>query len=204
MEEAKILYNTMMTRDDAYQLLTKYLKNKNLIKHSLAAEATMRAIYRHVTPKDDQNPTDEEKWGITGLLHDIDYEVSQEKGDLEKHGTLDYVPDKDTIPEDILHGIQAHAYVYSKVMPETPMDWAITACDQLTGLVTACALVRPNKKLASVTVESVQKKFGQKAFAAGADRNAIMFCESKLNIPLATFIEICLKAMQGISDDLGL
>jgi len=193
-----------MSREEAYQLLTKYLKNKNLIKHSLAAEAAMKGIYRHLTPKDEQNPADEEKWGITGLLHDVDYEVSQEKGDVEKHGTLDFVPDKDSIPADILHGIQAHAYEYSKVMPESPMDWAITACDQLTGLITACALVRPDKKLASVTVKSVQKKFGQKAFAAGADRNAILFCESKLTIPLKDFLEITLQAMQGISDELGL
>jgi len=67
-----------MTRDEAYQLLTKYLKNKNLIKHSLAAEVTMRALYRRLTPKSDQKPADEEKWGISGLLHDIDYEVAQE------------------------------------------------------------------------------------------------------------------------------
>ena len=84
------------------------------------------------------------------------------------------------------------------------MDWAITACDQLTGLITACALVRPDKKLASVTLESVEKKFGQKAFAAGAYRNSIMLCESKLNIPLKDFIEITLQAMQDISDQLGL
>jgi len=193
-----------MSRNEAYQLLTKYLTNKNLIKHSLAAEAAMKGIYRHLTPKDQQTPEDEEKWGVTGLLHDVDYEVSQEKGDVSKHGTLDFVPDKDTIPADILHGIQAHAYEYSKVMPESPMDWAITACDQLTGLITACTLVRPDKKLASVTVESVQKKFGQKAFAAGADRNAILFCESKLNIPLKDFIEITLQAMQSISEELGL
>src|ERR1700733_12438086 len=88
-----LLYNITMNRDEAYQLLTKYLKNKNLIKHSLAAEAAMRGIYRHLTQKDEQNPVDEEKWGITGLLHDVDYEVSQEKGDVSKHGTLEFVPD---------------------------------------------------------------------------------------------------------------
>ena len=88
--------------------------------------------------------------------------------------------------------------------PKSQMDWSITACDQLTGLVTACALVRPDKKLASVTTESVQKKFGQKAFAAGANRDAILLCESKLDIPLKEFIEVTLHAMQSISDDLGL
>lgn len=193
-----------MTREEAYKLLTKYMQNKNLLKHSLAAEAAMQALYRHLTPKEAQTDAGEEEWGISGLLHDIDYENAQKAGSVDQHGTLFGIEEKDYLPKDIAHAIMAHAYEYSKVMPESHMDWAITACDQLTGLITACALVRPDKKLASVTEESVKKKFGQKAFAAGADRNAILFCESKLNIPLDQFISIILKAMQGISKDLGL
>ena len=193
-----------MNRDEAYQLLIKYLKNKNLIKHSLAAEAAMKGIYRHLTPEKDQNPTDEEIWGLTGLLHDIDYEVAQESDQLNLHGKLLFEKGEVKLPEDIEHAIRAHNYTMTGTDPESNMDWAITASDQLTGLITACALVRPDKKLASVTLESVQKKFGQKAFAAGADRNAIMLCESKLDIPVATFIEIVLTAMQNISDELSL
>lgn len=193
-----------MTREEAYSLLTKYIQNKNLLKHSFAAEAAMKGIYRHLIPQEQQNPQDEKKWGITGLLHDVDYEEAQKAGEVTKHGTLSFIKEKDELPKDILHGIQAHAYEYSQVMPESSMDWAITACDQLTGLITACALVRPDKKLASVTPESVMKKFGQKAFAAGANREAILFCESKLNISLDKFIQIVLEAMQAISDDLGL
>ena len=193
-----------MTRDEAYTLLTKYMKNMNLLKHSQAAEVTMRALYRRLTPVDKQNDTDEEKWGITGLLHDIDYEVAQEQGKLDRHGILLFETGEVSLPEDIEHAIKSHNHEATKVEPESLMDWSITACDQLTGLVTACALVRPEKTLASVTEESVMKKFGQKAFAAGADRNAIMFCESKLDIPLKEFISICLKAMQGIHKDLGL
>jgi predicted hydrolase (HD superfamily) len=193
-----------MTRNDAYQLLTKYLKNKNLLKHSLAAEVTMRALYRRLTPEDKQNDVDEEKWGISGLLHDIDYEVAQEQNKLDRHGILLFETGQVTLPPEIEHAIRAHNYTATKVQPESLMDWSITACDQLTGLVTACALVRPDKKLASVTTESVMKKFGPKAFAAGADRNAILFCEDKLNIPLPEFAAITLKAMQGISKDLGL
>lgn len=193
-----------MARDEAFQLLTKYLKNKNLIKHSLAAEVTMRALYRRLTPEDKQNSADEETWGISGLLHDIDYEVAQNENKLDRHGILLFETGQVSLPEDIEHAIKAHNYTATKVNPESLMDWSITACDQLTGLVTACALVRPDKQLASVTTESVMKKFGQKAFAAGADRNAIMLCESQLNIPLQEFIEITLKAMQGISKDLGL
>jgi len=193
-----------MNREEAYQLLTKYLKNKNLIKHSLAAEAAMRALYRRLTPKDDQNLNDEEIWGISGLLHDIDYEVAQESNQLDKHGKLLFENGEVKLPADIEHAIRAHNYTMTGTNPESKMDWSITACDQLTGLITACALVRPDKKLASVTTESVQKKFGQKAFAAGADRNSILLCESKLDIPLNEFIEITLHAMQSISDDLGL
>jgi predicted hydrolase (HD superfamily) len=193
-----------MSRDEAYKLLTKYLKNKNLLKHSLAAEVTMRALYRRLTPKDDQIPKTEETWGIAGLLHDIDYQIAQEQNKLDRHGILLFETGEVHLPDDIEHAIKSHNYKATKVDPESPMDWSITACDQLTGLVTACALVRPDKKLASVTTESVMKKFGQKAFAAGADRNAILFCESKLNIPLQEFIEITLTAMQGISNDLGL
>lgn len=193
-----------MSRDEAYQLLTKYLKNKNLIKHSLAAEVTMRALYRHLTPKNEQDPTDEEKWGISGLLHDIDYEVAQETNQLDKHGKLLFENGEVKLPEDIEHAIRAHNYTMTGTEPQSKMDWSITACDQLTGLITACALVRPDKKLASVTTESVQKKFGQKAFAAGANRESIMLCESQLDIPLNEFIEITLHAMQSISNELGL
>ena len=198
------MYNIKMSRDEAHQLLSKYLKNKNLIKHSLAAEAAMRAIYKHLTPKNEQKHIEEETWGITGLLHDIDYEVAQETNKLNKHGKLLFEKGEVKLPENIEHAIRSHNYTMTGTDPESPMDWAITASDQLTGLITACALVRPDKKLASVTVESVEKKFGTKAFAAGANRESIVLCESKLNIPLKDFIEVTLIAMQGISDQLGL
>ncbi len=194
----------MMNRDDAYELLMQYMKNKNLIKHSLAAEVTMRALYRHLTIEEMQNPETEEKWGITGLLHDIDYERAQATNQLDKHGILLFANNEVELPDEIAYAIMAHNYQATKVLPHKPMDWAITTCDQLTGLITACALVRPDKKLASVTEEAVMKKFGQKAFAAGADREVIKLCEEKLDIPLDEFITIALKAMQGIHKDLGL
>lgn len=180
------------------------MQNKNLLKHSIAAEAAMRGLYRHLTPKNDQTDAGEETWGITGLLHDIDYEVAQNENKLDQHGTFVGIKEKDELPKEIAHGIQAHAYEYSKVMPESPMDWSITACDQLTGLIVACALVQPEKKLSILTTESVLKKFRMSAFAKGADRNAILLCESKLNIELVQFVEIVLKSMQGVSKDLGL
>ncbi len=193
-----------MSRVEAYQLLTKYLKNKNLIKHSLAAEVTMRAIYRHLTLKNDQKPSDEEKWGITGLLHDIDYEVAQETNQLNQHGKLLFENGEVKLTEDIEHAIRSHNFTMSGTDPESPMDWAITACDQLTGLIVAAALVHPKKKLSLLTVESVLKRFKEKSFAKGANRESIMLCESKLNIFLKDFVEITLKAMQTINNKLGL
>src|SRR5579872_3945025 len=115
-----------MSRNNAYQLLTKYLKNKNLIKHSLAAEAAMIGIYRHLTPKTDQNSNDEEIWGITGLLHDIDYEVAQESNQLNLHGKLLFEKGEVKLPEEIEHAIRAHNYTMTGTDPESQMDWAIT------------------------------------------------------------------------------
>lgn len=193
-----------MTREQAYELLTKYIQTQNLLKHSLATEVTMKALYKRLTPHDEQTKEGELTWGITGLLHDVDYEKALDAGDVEQHGTLIFIDEKDDLPEDIRHGIQAHAFMYSKVMPASHMDWAITTCDQLTGLIIACALVTPEKKLETVTPERVMKKFKQKAFAAGADREMIGRCEEKLEIPLEEFIAITLKAMQSIHTELGL
>jgi len=193
-----------MSRDEAYQLLTKYLKNKNLINHSLAAEAAMRGLYRHLTPENEQNPINEETWGISGLLHDIDYEVAQETNQLNKHGVLLFEKGEVKLPEQIEHAIKAHNYTMTKVDPVSPMDWAITTCDQLTGLIVACALVRPDKKLAELTSDSVMKKFKMSAFAKGASRETIQLCESNLNIPLKDFISIVLTSMQEIHADIGL
>lgn len=193
-----------MNRNEAFELLKKYLKNKNLINHSLAAEAAMRGLYRHLTPEKDQNPTDEEIWGISGLLHDIDYEVAQETDQLNKHGILLFEKGEVKLPEAIEHAIKAHNYTMTKVEPENNMDWAITTCDQLTGLIVACSLVRPDKKLAEVTPESVMKKFNMTAFARGASRETIQLCETKLNIPLKEFITIVLTSMQEIHESIGL
>lgn len=193
-----------MSRQEAYNLLTKYIKNRNLINHSLAVESAMRGLYRHLTPKDEQSKVSEDMWGITGLLHDIDYEIVQEKNLLEKHGNYLFETGEVKLPKDITHAIQAHNYTKTGIDPLSPMDWAVTASDQLTGLITACALVRPEKKLENVTPESVLKKFNVSAFAKGADREMIKLCESKLALPLPEFVKIVLTSMKEIHDDLGL
>ena len=193
-----------MNHDTAYQILTRHLTNKNLIKHSLAAEAAMMALYIHLTPENRQNGADKEKWGITGLLHDIDYEIAQNEGLLQKHGILLFERGELDLPEDIATAIKSHNYKMTKIEPKSQMDWAITACDQLTGLIVAGALIHPDKKLAKLTSDFILKRFSEKSFARGADRTSIMLCEPKLNIPLKDFIEITLTAMQGIHQELGL
>src|SRR5260221_1369801 len=196
-----------MTRNTAYAILSKYLSNQNLLKHSLAAEATMRALAKRLS-------ADTDEWGITGLLHDADYEKA--KGHPEKHGLLLFELEPNSIPSNIQHAIESHNYEYTKVMPESKMDWAITCCDQLTGLIVAAALIHParnasqgdaggpDKKLASLTPEFIMNRMKHKDFAKSAKREPIYLCEEKLGIPLNEFVEITLKAMQGISDQLGL
>ena len=191
-----------MTRDDAYKILTKYLTNKNLIKHCFAAEAVMKALAKKLRVQNSELRVDEETWGIVGLLHDADYELS--KGHPEKHGLLLFEKEPNTIPEDIAHAIKSHNFENTKVQPKSIMDWAITCSDQLTGLIVACALVHPDRKLASLMPEFILKRMKEKSFAKGADRKPILMCEEKLGIPLEEFIKINLKAMQSISSELGL
>lgn len=166
----------------------------------------MKGIYDRLY-KDTPEYSDEirEKWGITGLLHDIDYEIAQKEDKLDRHGILFFEKEPDnTIPEDIAHGIKTHAYELTGVMPETPMDWGITCCDQLTGLIVAGALIHPEKQLAPITVEFIMKRFNEKSFARGAKRDAIILCDEKLGIPLKKFVEIVLESMKTIHTELGL
>lgn len=198
-----------MTHDEAYSLLTKHLHNKNLIKHCIACEVGMKALYRHLTPQDQQNPAEEEEWGITGLLHDVDYELAQNENKLDRHGILlfedpKYEEDSKKIPENIAQAIKAHNFENTGVQPKTPMDWAIADIDALTGLIVACALIHPDKKLASIDTDFVLKRFNEKSFAKGARRESISRCEETLNIPLKKFIELTLTAMQENHEALGL
>ncbi len=188
------------TRKQAYQILTKHLKNPNLIKHCLATEATMKALYQKLNPPP-YDPLEEEKWSLTGLLHDADYELC--KGKPEIHGLLLFEKEK-TIPADIAYAIKSHNYQMTQVVPTSPMDWAITCCDQLTGLIIAATLVSPDKKLEKIYPEFIMNRFKQASFARGADRATIQLCEEKLGIPLTDFVQLTLTAMQGIHKELGL
>ena len=192
-----------MNREEAYTLLTKYLKNQNLVKHCLAAEAAMKAIYKRLHVENfDENQ--QNVWGITGLLHDVDYEIAKEKNQLDKHGLLIFDVEPHAIPEPIAHAIKSHNYQLTRVQPESELDWAITCSDQLTGLIVAAALIHPDKKLNSIDADFVIKRMNQPAFAKGAKREPVKLCEEKLGIPLKEFIEIILSAMQEISGEIGL
>lgn len=194
-----------MTRDEAYSLMIEMLKSKNLQKHGLAVEAIMRLLCGYLKQKHSDLPKeefDEEEWAIVGLLHDADYELVEKDPTRHTLVTAERLASH-KVSDRIINGIKAH-HDGIKKSRDNLMEKSVYAVDELSGLITAVALVRPDKKLSSVTVESVMKKFPQKSFAAGANREQILACEKELNIPLEEFVGIALKAMQGISDELGL
>jgi putative nucleotidyltransferase with HDIG domain len=183
-----------MTREEALDAVHEQVKNENLIKHMLATEAIMKALAERFGE-------DIEKWALAGLVHDIDVELSG--GDMTIHGRLgaDLVREIG-MDEQSIHAILAHNETLG-IPRESKMDKALFCADPLTGLITAAALVRPDKKLGSVEAKSVRKRFKEKSFAAGASRENIAAC-NELGLELDEFIELGLKAMQGIASELGL
>jgi lysyl-tRNA synthetase, class II len=192
-----------INRAEAYQMLTEMIQNKNLVKHGLSVEAIMRALYQYLNSRHpDSLPGTEEDWAIVGLLHDADYEVTNKE--LDKH-TLEISKrlKEKGVSGLIINAIQAHS---PDIKPdrENLLERAVYCADELSGLITAVALVRPEKKLSGVTVENVMKKFPEKNFAAGAKREQIAAAKEELGIELEEFVGIALASMQEISDDLGL
>ena len=183
-----------MTREEALNSVKTNIEDGNLIKYMLATEAIMRALAKRLGE-------DEEEWGLTGLLHDIDVELTE--GDMNSHSKLgaDLVREMG-VSEAMAHAVLCHNEAHGIAL-ETKLDKALFCADPLTGLIIAAALVRPDKKLASVEAKSVKKRFKEKSFAAGASREQIARC-SELGLELDAFIELGLKAMQGIAKDLGL
>ena len=183
-----------MTREEALGSVRASVENANLVKHMLAAEAVMRALAWRLGE-------DEETWGLTGLLHDIDVELTE--GDMTQHSMLGSDLARELgASEEMVHAILAHNQEHGIAL-ETKLDMALYCADPLTGLITAAALVRPDKKLAGVEARSVRKRFKEKSFAAGADRGQIAGC-LELGIELDEFLQIGLSAMKGIAKDLGL
>ncbi len=184
-----------MEREKALNLLKENLKNQNLIKHSLAVEASMRELARYFGEN-------EEKWGICGLLHDIDYEKT--KGDPNSHSKLGAEMLKNLgFDQEICDAILTHNEAHG-ILPKTKMAKALFCLDPLTGLIVAATLVLPSKKINDLKVENVLNRFKEKSFAKGANREIIKKCQEYLGLSLEKFVEITLGAMQGISNELGL
>lgn len=181
-----------MNREEAFELIKKHIKNKNLIKHSLAVEACMKALAARF---------DEavEKWGLAGLLHDIDYEMTEKSP--EKHGIEAMkILEPYNLDPDILHAIKAHA---GNTECQSKMDWAIYSVDPLTGLIVAATLMHPSKKLKEVDLGFMKRRYKEKSFAKGAKREVIEEIKNT-GLELDEFISLSLKAMQDIDKDLGL
>lgn len=190
----------MLSRNQAFEIAKKNLKNKNLLRHCLAVEAAMEALCKHFGQTHDID-----RWQIVGLLHDADWEETQNEYGQHTKKTIEWLKEAGEEDKVITEAILSHNFEYNGFrQPASTLEWSLYTCDELTGLIVATALVRPDKKLASVTVESVMKKFPIPSFAAGADREKIKICEEKLSIKLPDFIAIVLSSMQRISDDLGL
>ncbi|MCL0094573.1 HDIG domain-containing protein [Dehalococcoidales bacterium] len=183
-----------MTRKEALNSIKANIENENLVKHMLATEAIMRALARRLGE-------DDEEWGLTGLLHDIDMELTE--GDMATHSKLgaDLVRELGG-SEAMAHAILCHNEAHG-IPLQTKLDKALFCADPLTGLIIATALVHPDKKLAGVEAKSVKKRFKERSFAAGVNRQQIAQC-SQIGLELDEFIELGLKAMKGIAADLGL
>lgn len=191
----------MITRDQALKLLHENMQSVNLRRHCLAVEAVMIAIAEALKIPEAQR----KKWGIVGLLHDGDYEKTKENPQQHTLQMVEWLKQLGETDTEILSAILSHNFAHTgQNPPSNQMEWALYCCDELTGLIIAVALVRPDRRLVSVTVDSVMKKWDEKAFAAGVHREQIAQCEERLGIPLNEFVNIALGAMQGIADELGL
>lgn len=191
----------MPSRDDAWKLLCEYTESESLRKHALAVEACVRAYAK----KFRQDETGTELWGLTGLLHDFDYERWP---NAEHHPTREHPYQGTTIlrekgyPEEMIHAILGHAH-YCAVERVSQLDRALFACDELAGFLTACALVKPSKSIHDVETTSVKKKLKDKAFARGVSREDIYRGAEELGIPLDEHIGFCIEALRGVAPELG-
>lgn len=181
-----------MTRQEAYDLTKPRFKNKNLFKHVLAVEAVMRELAEHFG-----QPV--ETWGLVGLLHDFDYEETIDKPEQHTLVTEELLKEYN-LPPEIMHAIKCHN---NKAPRESLMDKAIYAADPVTGLIVAAALMHPERKLEAMDTTFVLRRFKEKSFARGANREQIATC-SDLGLSLEEFIGLSLRAMQNISKELGL
>ena len=182
------------TRDQAFALLKEFNTNESLIKHALSVESVMRHIAR-------KRGDDEEKWGIIGLVHDLDYEQFPEQ---HCHKSEEILRDRGW-PEEYIRAVVSHGWgICSDVEPKTDLEKTLYAVDELSGLVTAVALVRPSKSVKDVKVKSVMKKWKDKAFAAGVNRSLIEKGADLLGVELRDLVADTIEGMCTVADDIGL
>lgn len=183
-----------LTRQTVVALIEERVANENMRRHMLATESIMRAVAERLGQ-------DADLWGLAGLGHDLDSEATED--DFTRHGReAAELLAAAGAHDDVVHAVAAHNPATGE-RAEQPIDVALIASDQLSGLVTAAALVRPDRQLAGVQVKSLRKRFREGAFARGVDRASIQRCE-ELGIPLEDFFALGLAAMQGIAPDLGM
>jgi predicted hydrolase (HD superfamily) len=188
----------MKDRAEAWGLLTEFTQSESLRKHALAVEACMRAYAGKFSPGSAEA---EELWGITGLLHDFDYEKWPSLEDHPYRGN-EILKDRGW-PDEVRRAIMSHAE-YTGVTRDSPMEKALFACDELAGFITAVALVKPGKSLAEVDAKSVRKKMKDKAFARSVHREDIVSGAAEMGLELEEHIGFCIEAMRGIAKELGL
>ena len=182
------------TREEAYGLLTEYNESDSLIKHALAVEGVMRYFAR-------KRGEDGEKWGIIGLVHDLDYEQFPE----EHCHKSDEILRANGWPEEYIRAVISHGWgICSDVEPQTELEKVLYAIDELTGLIVTTALVRPSKSVLDVKTKSVKKKWKDKRFAAGVDRSIIEKGAQMLDMDLTDLITDAIKGMQEVAEEIGL
>jgi putative nucleotidyltransferase with HDIG domain len=189
----------MSTREEAWELVKEYTQNRNLVRHMLAVEAAMRAYAR-------KYGEDEDLWGTVGLIHDFDYERNPDLS-VEGHPVVGArILREQDWPEEIVRAVLAHASEYTGVQPESQMEKALVAVDELTGFLVAVALVRPSKDIRDITkIRSVKKKWKDRSFAAAVNREEIEHGCQELGVDLWTeHVPLVLEAMKEIAPDLGL
>ena len=182
------------TREEAFALLKQYNKNESLIKHAMAVEGVMRYIAR-------KRGEDEEKWGVIGLIHDLDYEQFP---DQHCKKTEEILKENDW-PAEYIRAVVSHGWgICSDVKPESDMEKVLYAIDELTGLVVTSALVRPSKSVMDMKAKSVKKKWKQKQFAAGVDRSIIERGAEMLGVELSELITDTIMGMREVAEEIGL
>ncbi len=183
-----------MKRTEALKELKENLSNKNLINHCLAVEAVMRRLARYFDE-------DVEKWGLAGLLHDIDYDRTKDNPEIHSIEGAEMLSELG-LPEDVIYAVKAHNPSH-ELPRESLMDKALYAADPLTGLIVAGALIKPEKKLSALDVPFLLNRFNEKSFARGANRETMKTC-SEMGLSLEEFMGLGLEAMQEIAADLNL